>query len=74
MDKLYIGQTAETSLGKFWLAASDLGLVAVEWGQTRAEFEAYLSRRFKRTVEYAPDYVRQAATQLKEYLSGQRGN
>jgi O-6-methylguanine DNA methyltransferase len=72
LDKLYIGQTTETSLGKFWLAASDLGLVALEWGQTRAEFEAYLSRRFKRTVEYAPDHVRQAAAQLKEYLSGQR--
>jgi O-6-methylguanine DNA methyltransferase len=72
MDKLFIGQTGETPLGRFWLAASDLGLVAVEWGQTQAEFDAYLSKRFKRTVEYAPKHVRQAATQLKEYLSGQR--
>ena len=72
MDKLYIGQTGETSLGWFWLAVSDLGLVAVEWGQTREEFEAYLSRRFKRTVKYAPQHVRQAARQLKEYLSGRR--
>jgi O-6-methylguanine DNA methyltransferase len=72
MDKLYIGQTGVTPLGRFWLAASDLGLVAVEWGQTQVEFEAYLSRRFKRTVEYAPERVRQAAAQLKEYLSGQR--
>jgi O-6-methylguanine DNA methyltransferase len=72
MDKLYIGQTGETPLGRFWLAASDLGLVAVEWGQTQAEFEAWLSRRFKRTVVYAPQHIRQAARQLKEYLSGQR--
>jgi methylated-DNA-[protein]-cysteine S-methyltransferase len=72
MDKLYIGQTGKTILGKFWLAVSDLGLVSVEWGQTRAEFDAYLSRRFKRTVEYAPEYVDQAASQLTEYLSGQR--
>ncbi len=72
MDKLYIGQTGETRLGRFWLAASELGLVAVEWGQTRSEFEAYLTKRFKRTVEYAPGHVREAAKQLKEYLSGRR--
>jgi methylated-DNA-[protein]-cysteine S-methyltransferase len=72
MDTLYIGQTGKTPLGRFWLAVSNLGLVAVEWGQTRAEFDAYLSKRFKRAVEYDPEHVREAATQLKEYLSGQR--
>ena len=72
MDTLYIGQTGKTPLGRFWLAVSNLGLVAVEWGQTRAEFDAYLSKRFKRAVEYDPEHVRKAATQLKEYLSGQR--
>jgi O-6-methylguanine DNA methyltransferase len=72
MEKLYIGQTGKTPLGKFWLAASDLGLVAVEWGQTQAEFDAYLTKRFKRTVEYVPEYIRESATQLMEYLSGQR--
>jgi len=72
MDKLYIGQTGKTALGKFRLAASDLGLVAVEWGQTQVEFESYLCKRFKRTVEYAPERISEAATQLKEYLSGQR--
>lgn len=72
MEKLYIGQSGKTPLGKFWLAASDLGLVAVEWGQTQAEFDAYLTKRFKRTVEYVPEYIRESATQLMEYLSGQR--
>ncbi|HEX7620001.1 MAG TPA: methylated-DNA--[protein]-cysteine S-methyltransferase [Anaerolineales bacterium] len=72
MEKLYIGQTGKTPLGKFWLAASDLGLVAVEWGQTQAEFDAYLTKRFKRTAEYVPEYIRESATQLMEYLSGQR--
>jgi O-6-methylguanine DNA methyltransferase len=72
MDTLYIGQTDKTSLGKFWLAASDLGLVAVEWGQTQAEFEAYLLKHFKRDVEFSPGHIHEAATQLKEYLSGQR--
>ena len=72
MDKLYIGQTGGTPLGRFWLAVSEVGLVAVEWGRTRAEFEAYLSKRFKREAEYVPEQVGQAATQLQEYLDGQR--
>jgi O-6-methylguanine DNA methyltransferase len=69
---LYIGETGETPIGKFWLAVSDLGLVAVEWGLTRAEFEAYLSKRFKQKVGFAPKRVRQAAGQLSDYLSGQQ--
>jgi len=69
---LYIGELKESPLGHLWLAASERGLVAVECGLTRMEFEAWLSRRFKRTVKYAPKHTRQAAAQLKEYLSGQR--
>jgi methylated-DNA-[protein]-cysteine S-methyltransferase len=72
MEKLYIGQTGLTPLGKFWLAASDLGLVAVEWGQTQADFEAYLSRRFRSTVEHSTAHLLQAVKQLQEYLSGRR--
>jgi O-6-methylguanine DNA methyltransferase len=72
MAKLYIGQTGKTPLGKFWVAVSDLGLVAVEWGKTRAEFEDYLSKRFKQSLEFSPDHILEAATQLKEYLTGQR--
>ena len=69
---LYIGETGETPLGKLWLAVSDLGLVAIECGLTRAEFEAYLVKRFKRTVELAPERVRTIAGQLNEYLSGRQ--
>jgi O-6-methylguanine DNA methyltransferase len=72
MDKLYIGQTGETPLGKFWLAVSELGLAAVEWGKSQAEFEAWLVKRFKRTVEYKPKRVAQAARELREYLKGKR--
>jgi O-6-methylguanine DNA methyltransferase len=72
MDKLYIGQTNETPLGMFWLAASDLGLVALKWGLSQAEFEAHLSKRFKCSIEYAPQHVRQTAIQLNEYLTGRR--
>jgi O-6-methylguanine DNA methyltransferase len=72
MDKLYIAETGETSLGRFWLAVSEFGLVAVEWGRTREEFEAYLTRRFKRESVVAPEQVGEAGKQLHEYLYGQR--
>jgi len=69
---LSIGETGETPIGKLWLAGSDLGLVAVEWGLTQAEFEAYLSRRFKRAALYAPEQMQEAENQLGEYLTGKR--
>ena len=71
-SRLYIGETDATPIGKLWLAVSDLGLVAVECGLTQTEFEAYLVKRFKRTVEIAPERVRAAAGQLDKYLSGQQ--
>lgn len=69
---LYIGETDETPIGKLWLAASELGLVAVESGLSQAEFEAYLAKRFKRAVEFDPRRIRQAAGQLDEYFHGRR--
>ncbi len=69
---LYIGETGETPLGKLWLAVSDLGLAAVEWGKSQAEFEAYLAKRFKRTVLHDPKKIKDAARELTEYLKGKR--
>ncbi|MGA2490157.1 MAG: methylated-DNA--[protein]-cysteine S-methyltransferase [Anaerolineales bacterium] len=67
---LYIGESRETPIGKLWLAVSDLGLVAIECGLTQAEFETYLVKRFKRTVEVAPMHIQAIAGQLEKYLSG----
>jgi methylated-DNA-[protein]-cysteine S-methyltransferase len=72
MEKLYIGELKGTPIGDLWLAVSDLGLAAVEWGQSQAEFEAWLVKRFKRTVEHKPKRVAQAASELREYLKGKR--
>ncbi len=69
---LFTGELKGTPLGDFWLAASELGLAALEWGCTQADFEAYLTRRFKRAVAYAPEHVRRAAMQVQEYLCGDR--
>jgi O-6-methylguanine DNA methyltransferase len=72
MATLFIGEIKGTPLGDFWLAVSGFGLVAVEWGRTREEFEAYLTRRFKRAIVVAPEQVDEAGKQLNEYLLGQR--
>jgi methylated-DNA-[protein]-cysteine S-methyltransferase len=69
---IYIGQTGGTPIGKLWLAVSDLGLVAIEDSPTRAEFEAFLSKHFKRPVEVAPERVREVEKQLQEFLAGKR--
>ncbi len=72
LSTLYIGQLTKTPIGDLWLAVSDLGLVAVEWGLSKAEFEAYLARRFGRPVEHDPQKVAAAARELSEYLDGKR--
>jgi O-6-methylguanine DNA methyltransferase len=72
MDTLYIGQTGATPLGKLWLAVTDSGLAAIEDSASQAEFEAYLARRFKRPVEYAPERVKAVEMELREYLAGKR--
>jgi methylated-DNA-[protein]-cysteine S-methyltransferase len=69
---LYMGRIKDTALGNFWLAVSSLGLVAVQWADTQAEFEAYLARRFKRPVEMDELKTAQAAEQIWEYLDGKR--
>jgi methylated-DNA-[protein]-cysteine S-methyltransferase len=69
---LSFGRTASTPLGRLWLAASNQGLVAIEQGLNRAEFTAWLARRFNRPAVYAPDRVRAAAQQVEDYLSGRR--
>jgi O-6-methylguanine DNA methyltransferase len=69
---LYTGELKGTPLGNLWLAVSDLGLIIVEWSQSQAEFEAYLTKRFKRPVEHKTDKVRNATRELSEYLTGKR--
>jgi len=69
---LYTGELKGTPIGDLWLAVSDLGLAAVEWGKSKADFESYLVKRFKRSVEFKPKMVTQAARELREYLKGKR--
>jgi len=68
---IYIGELNGTPLGDLRLAASDLGLVAVEWADAQPALDAYLAR-LKRPI--APDArkIKPYAKELSEYLNGKR--
>ena len=68
---IYLGELNQTPVGDLRIAASDLGLVAVEWADSQPDLERIL-RRLARPVK--PDAARIVpyATQLREYFNGQR--
>jgi methylated-DNA-[protein]-cysteine S-methyltransferase len=72
MDTIYIGDTGNSPLGNLWLAASDDGLIAVEFDMGRDEFTGYVHTHFKHPVKFAPRRVADAADQLRDYLQGHR--
>ena len=69
---LYIGSLDGTAVGDLWLAVTDQGLAAVEEGRSRLQFEAWLVKRFKGSVEYKPSRVSRAAAELRQFLKGKR--
>lgn len=68
---IYTGDLTNTPLGNLRLAASDFGLVAVEWADSQPALDSYLAR-LKHPIE--PDAKRLApyARELREYLNGKR--
>lgn len=68
---LYTGELNGTPLGDLRLAASDFGLVAVEWADSQPEFDAYLARH-KRPVQPDAKRIKPYARELSEYLNGKR--
>ena len=68
---IYIGELNGTTLGDLRLAASDLGLVAVEWADSQLEFDLYL-QRLKRPIEPNTKKISPYARELREYLIGKR--
>ena len=47
---IYVGELNNTPLGDLRLAASDFGLVAVEWADSQVHFDAYLNTLFPYTT------------------------
>ncbi|MBI4760764.1 MAG: methylated-DNA--[protein]-cysteine S-methyltransferase [Chloroflexota bacterium] len=68
---IYIGELNGTPLGDLRLAASDLGLVAVEWADSQPALDAYLAR-LKRPVQADARKIKPYAKELSEYLNGKR--
>jgi O-6-methylguanine DNA methyltransferase len=71
ISPIYIGELNGTFLGDLRLAASDLGLVAVEWADSQLEFDLYL-RKINRPIESNAKKIAPYAKELREYLSGKR--
>ena len=69
--KIYLGELNNTPLGDLRIAASALGLVAVEWADSQPELIKYLFH-LKGTVEQNQKAARPYAKELSEYLKGKR--
>ena len=69
--KIYLGELNGTPLGDLRLAASDLGLVAVEWADAQPKLDLYL-KKLKLPVEPNQKKVAPYARELSEYLNGKR--
>ena len=68
---IYIGELNGTPLGDLRLAASDFGLVAVEWTESQPEFDSFLAR-LKRPILPNERRIKPYARELAEYLDGKR--
>ena len=68
---IYVGELNNTRLGDLRLAASDLGLVAVEWADSQVHFDSYL-QKLKRPIQPNAKKIAPYAKELREYLNGKR--
>lgn len=68
---IYIGELNGTPIGDLRLAASDLGLVAVEWAASQSQFDISL-QRLKRPIQPDAKKIAPYAKELREYLNGRR--
>jgi len=72
-QSIYFGRLPATPLGDLWLAASSLGLVALDWAADALSFGQFLTRRFKKPIEDdLTGRLSPAFDELSEYLTGIR--
>ena len=71
ISPIYTGELSGTPLGNLRLAASDFGLVAVEWASAQPELDAYLAH-LKRPIQPNAKRIAPYARELREYLNGKR--
>jgi methylated-DNA-[protein]-cysteine S-methyltransferase len=59
-------------IGPLWIAASECGLVAVDWNMSQVDFSHQMERRFHTNIVYDESQTGEALRQLSEYLGGIR--
>jgi hypothetical protein len=69
---VYYGYVPKTRVGPLFVAVSDRGLVALDFGLSEQEFVARVSQRTKATLIRSDDEAAEALKQVQEYLDGQR--
>ncbi len=69
---LYIGLLASSPIGPLWVAVSELGLAALEWSMSQADFSKLIEHRFHASVVYDESHTAEPLHQIKEYLAGRR--
>ncbi len=70
-NPIYVGELNNTPIGDLRLAASDFGLVAVEWVGSQPQFDSHLAR-LKRPIQPNEKKIAPYAKELREYLGGKR--
>jgi methylated-DNA-[protein]-cysteine S-methyltransferase len=70
-QKIYLGELNNTPLGHLRLAASDLGLIAVEWADSPPALDSLL-HRLHRPLEMDESKLKIHKKEILEYLKGRR--
>jgi len=68
---IYTGELNGTPLGDLRLAASDFGLLAIEWADSQPELDSFLAR-LKRPIQPNDRVLAPYTKQLREYLDKKR--
>lgn len=71
--KIFLGKLNHTPVGDLRLAASNVGLLAVEWADSQPELDAYLLR-LKLPMEQNQKMLQPYTKEIGEYLKGKRRN
>jgi methylated-DNA-[protein]-cysteine S-methyltransferase len=69
---VYYDRIASTPVGALWVAVSERGLVAVEFGTPESEFRRRVERRVRARAQRAVGPTDEARRQVTEYLQGAR--
>jgi methylated-DNA-[protein]-cysteine S-methyltransferase len=70
LQLIAIGLLSSSPIGPIWVAISDMGIVAVDWSMTQADFTRHMQQRFHTYVVYDEARTAEPLRQISEYLAG----